>query len=83
MKTKASTRTDVFAPLDRLARNLWWSWNGDAIRLFAAMDPNLWDATHHNPLRTMRLLAPERRDALHQDSRFAAHLDRVERAFAT
>jgi starch phosphorylase len=60
---------------------LWWSWNGDAIRLFAAMDPSLWDATHHNPLRTMRLLAPERREALRDDPRFAAHLDRVERAF--
>jgi starch phosphorylase len=31
----------------------------------------------------MRLLAPERREALRDDPRFAAHLDRVERAFAT
>jgi len=50
-----------------------------AQRLFASMDPAMWTATHHNPIKTMRLLSPERRDVAQTDPAFAAHLDRVER----
>src|SRR4051812_22734347 len=69
----------LFLRLDALARNHWWTWNPDAQNLFASMDPPLWRATHHNPIKTLRLLAPERRDAIENDARFAEHLDRVER----
>src|SRR4051812_15746228 len=70
--------TDAFPRLDRLARNLWWTWNPDAQRLFAATDPALWRATNHNPLRTIKLLPPERRDALQRDVAFANQLDLCE-----
>ena len=59
-----------------LAQNLWWSWNGDTQRLFASMDPALWEATGHNPIKTLKLLAPERRAALAADPAFDAHLTR-------
>jgi glycogen phosphorylase len=75
---KTAARTNVFDRLDRLARNMWWTWNSDAQRLFAAMDPSLWDATHHNPLRTIKLLTPERRRAVANDANFSAHLARIE-----
>src|SRR5215213_8894901 len=83
MKSSPATKTDLFARLDRLARNLWWTWNSDAQRLFAAMHPPLWNATHHNPIKTIKLLPPERRAALEEDENFAEHLDRVERALDT
>ena len=70
----------VLARARQLAFNLWWCWSHDAQRLFASMDPPLWEATHHNPIATLNLLADERREALLKDERFAAHLDRVERA---
>jgi len=28
------------------------------------MDPAHWRATHHNPLKTMRMLAPEQRELI-------------------
>ena len=34
--------------LEELARNLWWSWNPDVIRLFRDLDPKLFQATNHN-----------------------------------
>src|SRR3954447_15501154 len=71
-------KPDLFSRLDALARNLRWAWHPDTQRLFAATDPQLFRATNHNPLKTMRLLAPERRDALMRDERFAEHLTRCE-----
>ncbi|CAN5709516.1 glycosyltransferase family 1 protein [soil metagenome] len=75
---KSASNLDIFHRLDALARNLWWSWQPDVQRLFASMDPALWDATHHNPIKTLRLLTPERRDVIQTDPRFAAHLKRAE-----
>src|SRR5687767_11336405 len=80
MQKKHSLNRDILHRLDALARNLWWSWQPDAVRLFASMDPALWRATHHNPIKTMRLLAPERREVVQTDPRFAQHLSRVERS---
>ena len=69
----------LFHRLHALARNLRWAWHPDTQRLFAAMDPPLWRATNQNPLKTIRLLSPERRDALLRDSQFISHLERCER----
>src|SRR6476620_5909261 len=78
--TKTNSHADVLSRLDAIARNLWWSWQPDAQRLFASLDPRLWEATHHNPIKTIRLLNPERREMLDDDAGFLAHLDRVEKA---
>src|SRR4051794_2693612 len=69
---------DVITRVRALAMNLWWTWNHDAQRLFESIDPPLWKATNQNPLKTLRLLAPERRAAIENDAAFAAHLARVE-----
>src|SRR5438094_4596054 len=71
-------KPDLFARLDALARNLRWAWHSDSQRLFAGVDPALFRATNHNPLKTMRQLRPERREALLHDARFEAHLARCE-----
>ena len=70
---------DALERVDALARNLWWSWNPDAQRLFAALDPVLWEATNHNPTRTLAELPDERRAALQQDAGFLALLRDCER----
>src|SRR5260370_2319482 len=41
-------------PLDQLARNLWWTWEPDARKLFRDLDPALWDRTNHNPIRMLQ-----------------------------
>jgi glycogen phosphorylase len=72
------TTSDVLVRVRALAHNLWWTWNHDAQRLLESIDPPLWKATSHNPLKTLRMLAPERRAALESDAGFAEHLARVE-----
>lgn len=37
-------------PLQYLARNLWWTWNHKAARLFKHIDPVLWNESGHNPV---------------------------------
>lgn len=72
-------RSDVLPRVRALAMNLHWSWSPDAQRLFAAMDPLLFDASRQNPIRTLNQLSPERRSAIENDPEFAAHLDRCEK----
>ena len=72
-------KPDLFSRLDKLSRNLRWAWHPQTQRLFAAMDPALWRATNHNPLKTMRLLAPERREALSRDANFEKQLAACEK----
>jgi starch phosphorylase len=37
--------------LSELAYNLWWSWHPEAQRLFSEVDPVLWEAVYHSPVR--------------------------------
>lgn len=77
------TSADLFQRVADLARNLWWTWKPDPQRLFAALDPVQWEATRHNPLRTLVALSAERRAALREDAAFAALLEMCERQLRT
>jgi len=72
----------IITRIETLAGNLWWSWNPDAQNLFASMDPLLWKATNQNPLKILKLLAPERRELLESDEGFHEALSAVEKHFA-
>ncbi|HBG87710.1 MAG TPA: hypothetical protein DDW62_09185, partial [Marinilabiliaceae bacterium] len=37
--------------LNVLARNLWWSWNYQAMELFEAVDDELWEKVGKNPVQ--------------------------------
>jgi starch phosphorylase len=74
-----ATGLDVFQRVETLARNLWWSWNSEPQRLFAALDPVAWDATNHNPIRVLRSLPAERRRTLAEDEEFVRSLASCER----
>ena len=39
--------------LPELAYNLFWTWQPEARRLFARLDPELWEASEHNPVRLL------------------------------
>jgi starch phosphorylase len=66
-----------------LAMNLWWSWNPAAQSLFAALDPLLWEATHHNPIKLLTMLSTERRTLLESDPTFHARLAACEHELHT
>ena len=36
--------------LNRLARNIWWTWNQDARGIFGELSPRTWQNVYHNPV---------------------------------
>ena len=64
--------------LQRIAYNLWWSWEPDAIALFQRLDPELWKATRHNPLEMLGSLQQPTLEGLLADEGFRSHLAQVE-----
>jgi glycogen phosphorylase len=45
---------DTIAGLNRLARNLWWTWNQEAQELFYELSPRGWRNMYHNPVAILR-----------------------------
>lgn len=46
--------TPVRERMWELARNLWWTWDDEAISLFRDLDPDLWTEVRHNPIDMLR-----------------------------
>ncbi|MGQ0810136.1 MAG: alpha-glucan family phosphorylase [Nitrospiraceae bacterium] len=67
--------------LQELAHNLWWSWKPEARRLFEMIDPTLWYLTHHNPVKLLSDVKPERLAALAEDPSFVRQYSAVLRSF--
>ena len=72
---------DRLNPLMELARNLWFSWNLEAIDLFRSVDQNLWEETNHNPLAVLGRLSNERIQELLGDEGFLLEMDRIHGEF--
>ena len=47
------------AGLNRLARNLWWTWNQDAQDVFEELSPRAWRYLYHNAVAVLRELSEE------------------------
>lgn len=69
------------AALDTIARNLWLSWNFDAVSLFIRIDPDAWAASGQNPVQMLGMVSQERFDQLAQDDSFIATLNDVKNRF--
>jgi starch phosphorylase len=76
--TVVPSLTEELAPLQRIAYNLWWCWEVDAISLFRRMDADLWKATRHNPVEILGILQQTTLDALKNDEGFMSHLKKVD-----
>ncbi|HEY1376160.1 MAG TPA: alpha-glucan family phosphorylase [Gemmataceae bacterium] len=68
---------DRLQPLHKLAYNLWWCWNPDAIALFRRIDPDLFESLDNSPVRLLGATPQDRLEDLSKDDGFLAHLDRV------
>lgn len=75
--------SDEMQKLQELSRNIWWSWNVDAIDLFESIDPEAWKATEQNPVALMESLSLEQVQQLENDQDFIARLNKVYAAFKT
>ncbi|QEL20005.1 alpha-glucan family phosphorylase [Limnoglobus roseus] len=67
-------------PLQVLANNLWWCWNANAVALFRRINPDLFEALDHSPIRLLTTLEQKRFEELLDDDGFLAHMDRVAEA---
>ncbi|MCX5907899.1 MAG: alpha-glucan family phosphorylase [Deltaproteobacteria bacterium] len=68
---------DRLQPLMDLAKNIWFSWNQEAIDLFRSLDSNLWEETNHNPFAILGRLSHVRIDELLNDEGFLLQMDRL------
>ena len=46
-------------PLQGLAKNLWYTWNPDVIELWRRLDRDLWEESHHNPVRMLSSMSQQ------------------------
>ena len=65
------------APLEELSRNLWISWNYEAIMLFMRLDYDAWLASRQNPVRMLGMVAQEKLEQAARDDSFLAALAAV------
>ncbi|MFH0756630.1 MAG: alpha-glucan family phosphorylase [Bacteroidota bacterium] len=72
---------DQLKPLDELSRNLWWSWNQDAVDLFASIDKALWRSVGENPIVFLDRLSSELMRKLEKDNEFIGKLEAVHASF--
>ncbi len=64
--------------LRELARDFWWTWHPEAERLFASLDPELWESVGHHPLRLLARLDPRRlQDAIDHQPGFGARVQQL------
>ena len=70
--SRAPSQGDLFARLARLARNLYWTWDSPTQRLFAGLEPALWQSSGRNPILTLNRLSRERREQIAQEPGFLA-----------
>ena len=72
---------EALKPLEDLARNLWFSWNWDAVQLFIRLSPALWEKSYQNPVLMLGSLTQEDLEAAARDESFVANLKRVHENF--
>jgi len=68
---------DRLKDLLRIAMNLWWTWDPEALELFRRLDRILWERCYARPIRMLGLVSQERLAELVGDEGYLAHLDRV------
>src|SRR5881396_3519404 len=48
-----SELTELIAGLNRLARNLWWTWNQESQEIFHELSPRGWQNLYHNAVAVL------------------------------
>ncbi len=66
-------------PLMKIAKNLWWVWNFEAIELFRRVDVDLWRECEHNPIKLLGAVSQMQLDEAAESESFLAHMERVEK----
>ena len=77
----ASEVTELIVGLNRLARNLWWTWDQEAQELFAELSPRAWQNLYHNAVAVLHEVSNYELRVRLQDPEFAQRVREVLRNF--
>jgi len=67
--------------LNRLARNLWWTWNQGAQEIFQDLSPRGWQNLYHNAVAVLREVSEYELHVRLQDHDFAQRVRTVLKEF--
>ena len=67
--------------MEEIARNLWLSWNFEAVELFIRLDYEVWLQSHQSPVRTLGMVSQERLAIVAKDDSYLAALKEVYNKF--
>ncbi len=73
--------TELVVGLNRLARNLWWTWTQEAQDIFQELSPRAWQNLYHNAVAVLHEVSERELRARLQDADFAAHVRAVLKDF--
>ena len=77
----ASEVSELVSGLNRLARNIWWTWNQEAQELFHELSPRGWQNLYHNAVAILHEVSEQELRARLQDPEFATRVRDVIRRF--
>jgi starch phosphorylase len=72
---------DLTAGLNRLARNIWWTWDQEAQELFAELSPRCWTNLYHNAVAVVREVSDYELRVRLQNPEFAERVRAVLQSF--
>src|SRR5881628_3091255 len=72
-----SELTELIQGLNRLARNLWWTWNQESQEIFQELSPRGWQNLYHNAVAVLREVSDYELRVHLQNPDFASRVRRV------
>jgi glycogen phosphorylase len=84
MSTKPLTGdelTELTTGLQKLARNLWWTWDQEAQEVFAELSPRCWQNLYHNAVAVLHEVSDYELRVRLQDPDFATRVREILRDF--
>ena len=73
----ANTLPSELLGLERLAQNLWWSWDTDAQSLFEDISARSWEACGHNPVAFLQQAFRSDLESAAKDTAYVARLNSI------
>ena len=68
--------TKIISDLNRLAHNLWWTWNQGAQEIFHELSPRCWQNLYHNAVAILREVSDYELRVRLLDPEFAGRVSR-------
>src|SRR5580700_10318716 len=78
-----SELAEMIGALNRVAHNLWWTWNQGAQEIFYELSPRCWQNLYHNAVAVLREVSDYELRVRLQDAEFIRRVQQVLYDFET